>query len=58
MIKRQAPGLASRIKALVVRRDSDWYGACFGDASAAFWRAAAAAAIEEEGRRNRRIQII
>ena len=38
-----------RIKALVLRRDSDWYGVCFGDASAAFRRAAAAAAIEEEG---------
>ena len=44
-----------RIKALVLRRDSDWYGACFGDASAAFRQAAVAAAID---RLNRRIQRI
>ena len=36
-----------RIKALVLRRDSDWCGDAFVDASAAFWQAAAAAAIEE-----------
>ena len=35
------------IKALVLRRDSDWRGDAFGDASAAFRQAAAAPAIEE-----------
>ena len=42
---------AGRIKALLLRRINDYFGDAFGDAfgnaSAAFWQAAAAAAIEE-----------
>ena len=35
------------VKALVLRRDSDWYGACFGMLRQPIRPAAAAAAIEK-----------
>ena len=38
---------SGRIKALRLRQKNDYFGDAFGDASAAFWQAAAAAAIEE-----------
>ena len=38
---------AGSIKALLLRRINDYFGDAFGDASAAFRQAAAAAAIEE-----------
>ena len=39
--------LSGRIKVLLLRRINDYFGDAFGNASAAFWQAAAAAAIEE-----------
>ena len=40
--------IGRRIKALLLRRINDYFGNAFSDASAAFWLAAAAAAIEEQ----------
>ena len=40
--------LSGRIKVLLLRRINDYFGDAFGNASAAFRQAAAAAAVEEE----------
>ena len=42
--------IAGRIKALVLRRDSDWYCACFGMLRQPIQPAAAAAAIESRNK--------
>ena len=46
-----------RIKALLLRRQNDYFGDAFGHASAAFRQAAAAAAIEDVARRNKKQKI-
>ena len=45
-VKRPVNG-AGRIKALLLRRQNDYFGDAFGHTSAALWQAAAAAAIEK-----------